>query len=91
MMSYAGGSVENANLDEIHVRSLLGSKVDFKSYDFHLVEKQPEALPLIANNDTIQIDLLPDRLVRTTMWVAIISAVASVGLGILTYQSSQKK
>ena len=90
VLSYAGGTVDGADLDEIHVRSMLGMKATFKTYDFQNLSKNTaENYPTIKNDDIIQINVSKDQLARTALWVAIIGSVITVTLATLTYQHSR--
>ncbi len=90
VLSYAGGAVDGAELDAIHVRSMLGMKSTFKTYDFqHLSENTAENYPTIKNDDIIQINVSKDQLARTALWVAIIGSIVSVTLATLTYQRTR--
>ena len=90
VLSYAGGTVDGAELDEIHVRSMLGAKSTFRTYDFQNLSKNTaENYPTIKNDDIIQINVSKDGLARTALWVAIIGSIVSVTLATLTYQHSR--
>ena len=73
-------------LDEIRVRSVLGTKIDFRTYNFLEISKKPEGYPTVANGDIIQIEVQKDQLARTALWVSILGAIASLTLAALTYE-----
>ncbi len=90
VLSYAGGAVDGAELEEIHVRSVLGNKGVFKSYDFTSLSKNTDQpYPKINNGDIIQINVEKDQLSRTALWVSIIGSIATITLAALTYQRSR--
>lgn len=89
LLAYAGGAVEGAALDNIRVRSLLGGKWEFKSYDFVRLSEEPVGFPTIRQGDIIQIDIYKDNLPRTALWVGIISAVTSLTFALLNYNKSR--
>ncbi len=90
VLSYAGGTVDGAELDEIHVRSMLGTKATFKTFDFQNLSKDTAgSYPTIKNDDIIQITVTKDQLARTALWVSIIGSIISVTLATLTYQHSR--
>ena len=88
-LSYAGGAVEGASLEEIHVRSILGSKIDFKTYNFLDISKKRESYPSVTNGDIIQIDVQKDQLARTALWVSVLGAITSMALAALAYERSK--
>ena len=89
ILSYAGGTVDGAQLDEIHVRSLLGLKSNFRTYDFSELSKGSSGFPIMSQGDIIQIDVTKDQLARTALIVTIVGSVISVVLATLAYQRSK--
>lgn len=89
VLSYAGGAVEGATLDEVRVRSVLGSKISFKTYDFIDISKSAMPYPTLANGDIIQIDVEKDQLARTALWVSLLGSIVSVALAVAVYNSRQ--
>ncbi len=86
LLAYAGGATDGAQLEEVQVRSLLGTQASFKSYDFLALTKEPVGYPLMRQGDIVQINVEKDQLARTALWVGIIGAIASLALGVMSYQ-----
>jgi|GEM_PF-3095112 len=89
LLAYAGGTVEGAALDNIRVRSLLGGKWEFRSYDFVRLSEEPLGFPTVRQGDIIQIDIYKDNLPRTALWVGIISAVTSLTFALINYNKDR--
>ena len=90
VLSYAGGSVEGAELDKIRVRSTspdLPKKLIL--YDFYDLAQRQSSFPVLLDGDLVQIDTHPDRLSRAAVIVGILGTVTSVILAGLVYQRTQ--
>ena len=88
MLAYAGGALEGANMEQIQVRSYLGKKWEFKTYNYLELSSSNQPYPLMTQGDYLRIHIERDQLSRSALWISIVSAVTTL---IITAINFQKK
>ena len=90
LFSYAGGTLESANLEEVFVRSKIKTgEFKTKHFNFTKLVKSSQALPLVQNRDVIHIQT-KDSLDSTLKWVSIASTVVSLVSAIIVIDQASK-
>jgi hypothetical protein len=77
LFAYAGGLSEG-DVDGVTVRNQKSGAVNTAKYDLEKIMDKNEAMPVLQDNDIVHVSMSRDALPRMALWVAIISAVASI-------------